>query len=459
LAGRTLVIHTKKNGEISEASSGKAKEELEKLRKAANEVDDPLSPYQAIVSVMMLKEGWDVRNVTTIVGLRAYSSQSNILPEQTLGRGLRRMYWGEVPEQVSVIGTKAFMEFVASIQAEGVVLERKEMGEGTVPKTPVVVEVDRENGKKDLDALDIEIPLLSPRTFREYKRLEDLDPLGLGNEKAPYREFSEEELREIVFKDVVSGEVTHVTRLDSAGVGDPTSVVAYFSNALMRSQRLVSGYDVLYGNVKQFVREALFDRAADLDDPNTLRNLAEPGVSKLLLDTMTKAINDLTVRDHGSAALRGSIRLRDTRPFVAKEQQYVVPRKSVFNRIVGDSGFELEFASFLDSCEDVVSFAKNFLAVGFRLDYVRTDGSVSSYVPDFIVRTAEGRLVIVETKGQEELELPRKMARLRQWCADVKSVDPGLLIGFRYVDQASFLQHRPKTFAEMEASFLEHQGD
>jgi type III restriction enzyme len=42
----------------------------------------------------MLKEGWDVRNVTTIVGLRAYASASNILPEQTLGRGLRRMYFG-----------------------------------------------------------------------------------------------------------------------------------------------------------------------------------------------------------------------------------------------------------------------------------------------------------------------------------------------------------------------------
>ena len=38
---------------------------------------------------MMLKEGWDVRNVTTIVGLRVYGADSKILPEQTLGRGLR----------------------------------------------------------------------------------------------------------------------------------------------------------------------------------------------------------------------------------------------------------------------------------------------------------------------------------------------------------------------------------
>ncbi len=70
-----LVIHTKNNGEISEAASGKSKEELELLRKQSNEIDSWKSPYKAIVSVLMLKEGWDVRNVTTIVGLRAYAAQ------------------------------------------------------------------------------------------------------------------------------------------------------------------------------------------------------------------------------------------------------------------------------------------------------------------------------------------------------------------------------------------------
>lgn len=128
LKDAVLTIHTKRNGEISEAQSGKAKEELELLRKQANEIDSFESPYKAIISVLVLKEGWDVRNVTTIVGLRAYSSKSNILPEQTLGRGLRKMYPGDVEEYVSVVGTDAFMDFVESIQAEGVVLERKPMG-------------------------------------------------------------------------------------------------------------------------------------------------------------------------------------------------------------------------------------------------------------------------------------------------------------------------------------------
>src|SRR5665647_1497729 len=85
-------IYPTKTGEISESASGKSREELDALRKQDNEIDQLDSPYKAIVSVMVLKEGWDVRNVTTIVGLRPYSAKANILPEQTLGRGLRKMY-------------------------------------------------------------------------------------------------------------------------------------------------------------------------------------------------------------------------------------------------------------------------------------------------------------------------------------------------------------------------------
>ena len=73
-ASWALVIHTKRNGEISESASGKKKEELERLRQQASAID---GPDRAIVSVLVRKEGWDVRSVTIIVGLRAYSAKSN----------------------------------------------------------------------------------------------------------------------------------------------------------------------------------------------------------------------------------------------------------------------------------------------------------------------------------------------------------------------------------------------
>ena len=46
---------------------------------------------------------------------------------------------------------------------------------GTSPKHRLVVEVDNSNDKKDIEALDIEIPVLTPRVYREYKNLTDLD--------------------------------------------------------------------------------------------------------------------------------------------------------------------------------------------------------------------------------------------------------------------------------------------
>lgn len=457
LRGAVMVIHTKNNGEISESASGKNKDELELLRKQANDIDSWESPFKVIVSVLMLKEGWDVRNVTTIVGLRAYNSPSNVLPEQTLGRGLRKMYFGDTYEQVSVIGTDAFMNFVESIQREGVVLDRKPMGSGTQGQGPILIEVDHESVHKDIDELDIEIPVMTPRTYREYKNLREMNLSDFDHQRVAYLKFSEEELREIVFKDITTGEVTHTTTFDTAGIADYRSVIGYFTHSIMKDLRLVSGYDVLYGQVKQFIGEELFDQPIDLEDPNTIRNLSELVASRTVIQTFKKAVNALTVRDKGDAEIRGSIKLRNTRPFQVKNQPYFPSKKSVFNRIVGDQGFELRFASFLEDCQDVRSFAKNYLAVGFKLDYVKSDGDLSNYIPDFIVKTTDGNVWIVETKGREELELPQKMARLRQWCNDIVKIQSHPKFGFVYVPQGEFESAMPKAFQQLIALFTEYQ--
>ena len=290
LQGAVLVIHTKKNGDIAESATGKDKEELELLRKQANRIDSWESPYKAIVSVLMLKEGWDVRNGTTIVGLRAYAAKSNILPEQTLGRGLRRMYFGtDTPETVSVMGTPAFMEFVESIQSEGVELERVPIGGGAQREDSLVVDVETSNPAKNIDALDIALPRMSRRHQREYKNLDALDALDalkMASERLPLKPFTPEETREIVFKTMLDGEQHHTVQLDGTGTGDGRSVIAFFARQLLKDLRLVGGYDVLYGQVKTLVRERLFEGpAVDIDDPVVLRNLSESAAAKRVFDT------------------------------------------------------------------------------------------------------------------------------------------------------------------------------
>jgi type III restriction enzyme len=466
LEGAVLVIHTKANGEISETASGKGKDELEALRKQSNEIDTWKSDKKAIVSVLMLKEGWDVRNVTVIVGLRAYAAKSNILPEQTLGRGLRRMYFGsDQRETVSVMGTPAFMDFVESIQNEGVTFDRVPMGGagGRERQDSLVVEVETESADKNIDDLDISVPRLTRRFNREFKDLTELEPEHFGNPKLPIKAFTPAETREIIFKTMLEGEVDHTMHLDGSGPGDYRSVVAFFARQLLKDLRLVGGYDQLYPKVKTFIRDHLFTSAVDLDDPVILRNLSEPEVSKVLTDHFRAAINALTIYESGGSRIDGHIRLRDTRPFRTEPRGFLQAKKSVFNRIVGEANadsFELAFAVFLEAAPDVQAFGKNYMAVGFKIEYVKANGELSTYTPDFLVRDQEGAVWVVETKGREEIDLPQKMGRLRQWCEDATHTtkdDGGPAYRFVYVDQESFERHKPTSFAGLATTFLEYQ--
>ncbi len=458
LQDAVLVIHTKNNGEISEATSAKKKEELEKLRKQANEIDSQENPYKAIVSVLMLKEGWDVKNVTTIVGLRAYTAKSNILPEQTLGRGLRRMYLNEIDEAVSVVGTDAFMDFVEKIQEEGVELERKEMGEGTKPIAPLVIEVDNENVDKDIGALDIEIPILTRRVYREYKYLENLNVSSLDFKPIVYLSYGVDELREIEFRYMATSEVAHTTILESPGAEDYRNALGYFAQTLMKELRLVGGYDVLYAKVKEFVQHHLFGETVALDDPVTIKNLAELRATKTIIETFKRAINELTVQDKGSAELNETTKISSTRPFMVKDQEHLEPTKSVFNIITGDSHLELEFAKFLEDSPDVVSYTKNYYGVQFKLDYVNADGDISNYYPDFIVKLTDGSVVVVETKGLEDLDVPLKMQRLSQWCEDVNNISSDVVYDYVFVDEESFRTYSPTTCQQLLDGFTEYKS-
>lgn len=454
LKGAVLTIHTKSNGEISEANSSKSKEELELLRKQSKEIDSPDSPYKAIVSVMVLREGWDVQSVVSIVGLRPYSSKAKILPEQTLGRGLRRMFRGQdINEKVSVIGTKAFIDFVESIKIEGVEFEYAPMGGGAGPRSPLVIEVDRENPKKDIDNLDIVLPVLAPRIYREYKNLADIDVAKLKFKKVELKQFSESERREIVFKDIDKDTISHITVLDTDSEPNYQSVISYFTNSIMRDLRLVGGAEVLFEKLQDFIQQHLFGKPVTLEDSNTLRNLSEPEVSITLRETLKKAINELTVQDKGTTEVKDHIKLSKTRPFVVNNQAFLIPKKSIFNKIIGDSQLELEFASFLDGCEDLVSFIKNSQSTFFKIEYRAADGSISNYYPDFIVKQDSKTVWIVETKGREDLDDPQKYERLVQWCKDATEFDKGKTYRSLFVRQEKWDEARPTTFKQLVAIF------
>ena len=209
----------------------------------------------------------------------------------------------------------------------------------------------------------------------------------------------------------------------------------------------------MYAKVKEFIQDYLFGKKVDLNDRNVLRNLSETEARRTILETFKKYINELTVVDKGEAQIANYIKISNTRPFIVKPQDTIVPKKSVFNRIIGDSHFELEFAAFLEHCDDIVSFSKNFLAIGFKLDYKNAAGEISTYYPDFIVKVNEKEIYIVETKGNEDLDDPLKLERLKQWCDDVNANQSKVTIKNLYVTQINFEKYRPKTLTELVKNF------
>src|SRR4029077_14189613 len=167
------IIHTDKSGEVS-------KRDLDKAREISREIDDEKSPVNCIVSVLMLREGWDVQSVTVIVGLRPYTSKANILPEQTVGRGLRLMFRGAAGyiERVDVIGNKTFIEFVEQLEREeDIQLETFHVGEKVT-----VITIAPDEKKKDKD---IAIPVLSPILTRKKSLAEKIAGLDVSEFTCP----------------------------------------------------------------------------------------------------------------------------------------------------------------------------------------------------------------------------------------------------------------------------------
>jgi type III restriction enzyme len=326
------------------------------------------------------------------------------------------------------------------------------MGSGTKPISPMVVEIDRENNKKDIDSLDIEIPVMTARIQREFKNINNLDVSSFNNKKMRVILFSEQEKREIVFKDVVEEVVHHTTTLKGDIDPEYQNVVGFFAQAIMREMRLFGCYDILFGKVKVFIENYMFESKVELTDLNILRNLSEIENVKLIKDVFKVAINELTIVDKGDTEIKNYIKISDAKPFIVNDKGFLIPKKSVFNRIVGDSIFELEFSAFLEKCDDIISFAKNFQnkeASALRIEYKNAEGFLANYYPDFFVKLENNLVIIVETKGREEENDLLKFERLLNWCEDVNARQTRVKYKALYVKQEIFEENKVRNFSQL----------
>jgi type III restriction enzyme len=407
---KTLVIHTKRNGDITQG-------DLEDARRVARDVDDDRSPVNAIVSVLMLREGWDVQNVTVIVGLRPYTSKANILPEQTIGRGLRLMFRSTrtaYRERVDIIGNPGFIDFIEQLEAdEGLKLDQWRVGKEKLVITTIHPEPERAD-------YDIALPVLSPLLERKTQIAEiiaglDITTIYKGNPLPIAAGESETETFTYEGKDFLTNERLFERHYEVPPPQTSGEIISYFAQDIASDLKLPSQFNVIAPRVREFLTHIAFGATVDLELPALIEALDRALTQYVVRDSFVKALRPLLIEDQQPILLKPGRLLSGTDPF-PWGQDAPVCAKTIFNKVPCDNAFEARFARFLDNASDVARFAKLPLNFGFTIPYTDSAGNMRNYYPDFVAVDAEGAHILIETKGREDLEVSRKDASAHAWC-------------------------------------------
>ncbi|MBF0210233.1 MAG: type III restriction endonuclease subunit R, partial [Desulfamplus sp.] len=149
------------------------------------------------------------------------------------------------------------------------------------------------------------------------------------------------------------------------------------------------------------------------------------------------------------------ISLKSAKYKIVQNQPFLIPKKSVFNKIICDNAFELELAATLENrFNDVISYAKNTMGEGginFKIEYQAQDGNIREYYPDFFVKTDINTFFILEAKGREDADDLRKINRLTAWCKDINASQTQYTYTPLYIKQEDWEKREKeiKSFADL----------
>jgi type III restriction enzyme len=431
-----LVIHTDAKGKLT-------KKHLDEARTAARDVDQPGSDIKIIVSVLMLREGWDVKNVTVILGLRPFTSKAGILPEQAVGRGLRLMpnVSPDSRQTLEVIGTDAFEAFVRELEQEGVGIDTV----GTPPPLPVKIYPVQERV-----GYDIAIPLTKLRYAHEYRNLKELDPLDL---EPIYRAgvLAEELAIEIEMAFATTGTTVHQAVITPGRPLLSQDYIRDITHTVTQRLGLNGHFAELYGIVKRYIQHRCFGIEIDLERQDVKRRLREPMLQDGIATFLSREIAQLSTEKREIEFEDAAYCLSDTQPFTWR-RQHISCERTIFNECAVYNDLEARFARFLDEAPDVLRFAA--LAESytrFRVDYLSANGAIKLYYPDFVAvqETSDGDVNwIVETKGREFENVAHKDASIQEWCEKI-TAQTGQAWRYLKVPQQAFDASQAQTFAAL----------
>lgn len=437
----------------------------EPIREKLFDVDRHKQP-KVIVSVLMLREGFDVSNIAVIVPLR--SSQASILLEQTIGRGLRLMWRGdpsidelkaETRERISkgleptnyfdvlfIVEHPAFSDFYEELLSGGLMVETGDDADNT-GATGDLEHVDLRPGYQ---AYDFEIPVIL-RDADEELRQPSINPLELSASPYPL---------DLIIKTVGKGDrfVSHDAEtgtqygdyrvdggvLTATGYNDylsrmTTRITEALGRTMTKSQSkynenakfpILQAYrPLLTGWLDSYIRHRLFGQEFD--------PLAEENWRVLLLDDVAHSIA-------GTFATK-LVELQDSQVVASAEVQHrslsevtTIPvrgstaeevNKCIYPKLPIPSqggGLERRFIRWADKDSGIEALAKvhEYRHDFLRRPYLKADGMPAQYSPDFLIRTPF-TIYVVETKAQSALSdenVQRKQKAALAWCEQINEL-------------------------------------
>lgn len=427
-----VTIDSNKQGEVKD-------EEWQEIKKKLFDIDRYKSP-KVVISVLMLREGFDVNNICVLVPLR--SSQAPILLEQLVGRGLRLM-WRESDyidikredrlrvlknhqpprtyiDTLSIVEHPAFIKFYDDLQDQGLVA----VDEGDVGAGGATGDILTMGLREDYEKYDFQWPVILHDSIDEFEDAEiDLDDLE------PFTMYPLLLLRKFLAKEgetFVSQESLTKTTFGKYKVTANLFNASGYNEYLQKLLRVVTlrfencrrqGFPTIQINCAQtvqvmdwYIREKLFSAPFNPFQGNDWKILlAKDGiVTKHIVEQFAVAIYKMQNRLTTINAEVSHTDFSSLRAIKMRESYSMEVQKCIYPRLGYPShggGLEKAFIEFLDRDAEVERFLKinengHSFAIIF---YVRKDGLMATYHPDFIVATAD-KVYLLETKGDDKVD-------------------------------------------------------
>jgi type III restriction enzyme len=457
--------------EVLRVDSGRKAEltqkDWEPIRERLFDVDRHKTP-RAIVSVLMLREGFDVSNICVIVPLR--SSQASILLEQTIGRGLRLMWRGDetIDELKSetrsriassqepnnyfdvlfVVEHPAFEDFYKDLIAEGLA--------GTVgddaDDRKVRGDLESVDLKPGYQAFDFEIPVII-RDADEELKAPSLDPMSLPPSKYPIdfliRQIgkgdqfaSHDQQTGTQFGDYrVQGGILTATGYNEFLSRMTNRITHALGANIIKSAakyKEVSQYPILQahgplllGWLDEYIRGRLFGKTFDPHEAENWRVLMVDDVAQHIAGSFATKLTELQESIRASEADVRHIRLSEVKTLPVRSTYAIEVNKCIYPKLPYPSnkgGLEKRFIEWVDRDTKVEAFCKihEHRHDVMRRPYLKADGMPAQYSPDFIVRT-DDFVFVVETKAQSALSdenVRRKQRAALAWVEQINTLEP-----------------------------------